>query len=322
MLAIPRQARLIQTLFLVTVAWQAFVYGWAFQASSPPTPEKSDRLLDLSMAWTERARPPLGAFLERVIETQDRTPALAALGFHALWTWMALVLARTHASEGVSGLWGYMLAVWNPLALYGVIVRRWDVLLGQCLLALGFYAWLRRRWMTGVYLGWTALAVDLHGLFWWPALAGRLLRLRGRYRFALAVLPGILLMAWMMAYAGWWGWVQGWRTWWWGPKPEPALGSNAWTFLTLAPATDAWVGWVSLLGWLLGTLSLLGAYVTGALRFRTLMTWCGVLGWLLFWRSRFIEMGLALYWVGLYVAHGARFYREPLRISAEADDPE
>ncbi|MCS7312702.1 MAG: hypothetical protein NZ742_07300 [Acidobacteria bacterium] len=322
MLAILWQAQLIRALFVVTVAWQAFIYGWTLSASGLPAPEGSDRPPNLSTAWTAQARPPLGALLERVIETRDQTSALAALGFHALWTWMALVLARTHASEWVSGLWGYMLAVWNPLALYGVIARRWDVLLSQSLLALGFYVWLHRRWMTGFYLNWTALAVDLHALFWWPALAGRILRLRGSYRFALAVLPGILLMAWMLAYTGWRGWVRGWGTWWWGPKLESTWGWNVWTFLTLAPATDAQVGWFSLLGWLLGTLGLVVAYAVGALRFRTLMTWCGVLGWLLFWRSHFIEMGLALYWVGLYIAHGARFHRKPLLTSAEAEDPE
>jgi len=322
MLAIPWQARLARTLCLVTVAWQAFVYGWTLSASGPSVLGRSERPASLSTAWTERARPPLGALLERVIEAQDRTPTLAALGFHALWTWMAPLLARTHASEWVSGLWGYILAVWNPLSLYGVIARRWDVLLGQCLLAFGFYAWLRRRWMTGVYLVWTALAVDLHVLFWWPALAGRILRLRGLYRSALAVLPGLLFMAWTMGTAGWPDWIHGWTAWWWGSEPRPTLGWNAWTFLTLAPATGAWVGWASLLGWLLGTLGLFGAYAAGTMRFRTLMTWCGVLGWLLFWRSHLLEMGLALYWVGLYVAHGARFYREPPRTSAEAEDPE
>ncbi len=322
MLAIPRQARFVRALCLATVAWQAFVYGWTLSASGPTARGSSAPGPSLATAWTETARPPLGAFLGRAIETQDFTSALAALVFHALWTLLALVLAGTHASEGVSGLWGYMLAVWNPMALYGVVARRWDVLLSQCLLALGLYAWLHRRWMTGVYLAWTALAVDLHALFWWPALAGRILRLRGPYRYACAVLPGALLVAWTIGHTGWQGWSRGWTTWWWGPEREPTSGWNALSFLTLAPAAGPRAGWASLVGWLLGTLGLLGAYAAGTMRFRTLMTWCGIAGWLLFWRSHWVEMGLALYWVGLYVAHGARFYREPLRTSAEAEDPE
>jgi hypothetical protein len=322
MWAIPRQAGLVRALFLVTVAWQAFVYGWILSASGPVPLGRPGPPPSLSTAWTTRARPPLGAWLGRFMEADDRASVRAALVFHALWVGMAGVLAGTHAVERVSGLWGYMLTVWNPLALEGVIERHWDAWLGQCLLTFGFYAWLHRRWMTGIYLSWAALAVDLHVLFWWPALAWRIGRLRGMSRYVLAVLPGIALVAWTIVHTGIRGWVRGWSTWWWGLEGESAWGWNVWTFLGMAPTARLRVGGFSLLGWLLGTLGLFGAHAMGTMRFRTLMTWCGVAGWLLVWRSRLVEMAVALYWVGVYVAHGARLYREPPRTSAEAEDPE
>ncbi len=334
MLDIRRQSRVLWIVLIGTIAWQAFVYGWVVNTSAHRAvwPLRGQGV-QIASAWQKDAVAPLTTIWRRWLaavalrtaspeRVEARLNALLAWLAHLLWVSTAVALAALHASEPVSGVWAYLLTVWNPMAMVAVVRHRWDFLLAQVGFSLAVYLWMRRaRWLS-VWMYWLALLFHPHVLFFFPWMLYTWWRIRGTYRRWLAIVPGIGLLVLAIVGTRGVGWIYGLRVWWWGSERWPDIGWNALTFLQLTPIAERWAGGVSLALWMAVVGGVTYLYSRNAMRMRTWVMWLALAAWLVFWRSHFLEMGLALYWIGVYIAHDARLYRLPLCTAPESREGE
>ena len=330
---VQRQSRRWFRILVVTIAWQAFAYGWITTASSShATWPPADLGRNAAEAWSAQASPPLGFALQKILtrlaensahpaHLRVKVSAFLAFILHLSLVSLALVIAGKHASSEIAPLLGYVTAAWNPFLMSGVARLQWPELAAAVLFALSFLAALKQRWGGMWILFWAATLVHPVFLLMWPLPVGSAWRWSPRSARLTGVLTGLVAWALFAVGVGFQSFLIGLHHWWWGGRNWPDIGWNAFTFLKASGITPGAAGWVSLAVCLLMSSWLAIAFAREALSLRSFVAFAALIPWLFFWRARFLEVGLGLYWVGVWIAHRGRFYTDPLLHRPESFEP-
>ena len=330
---IPRQSRRLLWLLVLTVAWQAFAYGWIVTTAElrvtwPP----SDMGRTISDAWQETATPPLAHFLNHVVTRiaqnatnipRMRVWMISFLAFliHTILVSHGLVIAGKHTRNEAAPLWGYILTALNPFLMVLVARHQWLTLLALVLGAAAYLSFLQERWTRGWILYLLGTLIHPVLLLWIGVPLAVLFRHatpNHRYTFSGAfifVWGGMALIVRPASF------VKGLSQFWYGGLTWPDIGWNLFSFMKIISFKPEMTGLLSLMLMFLMTIVIILAYKKQTLSIRSLPAAVALGAWLLFWRAQFLEFGIALYWVAVLVAHRTSFYHEPLLTHPDASDP-
>ncbi len=334
MLAIHKQVKWLFVLLIITIAYQAFIYGWVLQSSTHDIdwPPKTMGVSSYE-GWLNEGHPPGYYYLNHLLTRisgfgkvapiiRYRLMAFLAFLLHSYLVAIGMVIASLHAENGVPMVWGYVASVWNPFLLAAVAHLQWETLLVYALITTILLLCIKRKWNFAYILGFVGALVDLRVIMLFPVFLVLFTRYMNREerRTALWIyIPFFIFIGAITSFALirqgitfsslpdvlW----KGFYRFWWGVKDSYELGWNALTFLELIGASGRLIGKMSLFMFLLGGFALAHVAHRDAFSFRFFFVSTVILFALSWWRSEFSEIGFALYHIFIYLAWKSDFYR-------------
>lgn len=331
---VQRQARRMFWVLVLTIAWQAFAYGWIVNDfTRRPSWPPPDLGRDFTSFWSSQSIPPAGYLLQKFITymghysndpaaLRSRVEIFASFMFHVLLVSLGLVIAGKQTRTDVAPIMGYALAAWNPFLMSAVARAQWLELAALSTLSMAYLAILRNHSRQMFLWFWLGTLLDPIVFLFWPVPVAVAWSEKNRItRIFLGAFPGIILWGGIAVFMGIRPFLQGWQRWWWEGGNWPDLGWNSFTFLYSTGIQPHAAGWISLVAWFSLGLWLTVAYRKEGISLRILPVLAAAIAWLFFWRSRFLEVGMALYWTTTWAAHKSSFYHDPIITSRDSSTP-